>query len=132
MLTVFGIIFACEFFSLLPLKTILSQLWVLLPVLYAAPAVTGKEVLTYRHRFMSRVWPDIDLFLHKNNVKYLERCETGRFGLLQKTGIATYLQRNNIHLGYSGISIRWRRELRLLQSFTVNQKFLVGMIVLFM
>ena len=123
-LTVLGALFACDFFSILPLKTVLSQLRVLLPVLYARPVVSGQDVLTYTHTFRSRVWPgDTDIFFHKNNVKYLERCEVGRFSLMQKTGLASYLRCEKIHLGFSGINLRWRRELKFLQSFVVESRF---------
>lgn len=112
-----------DFLGLLPLKTLLTQIITLLPVLYAKPVCGGLDVFEYKHTFNSRVYPgDLDLFCHKNNIKYVGRCEYGRMCLIRDLGIAQYVRKENIHVGFSQLSLKFRRELKAFQTFTVESK----------
>lgn len=122
-INIFLTLVVLDFFGLLPVKTLLTQIITLFPVLYAKPVCTGLDVFEFKHKFTSRVYPgDLDLFCHKNNIKYVGRCEYGRMCLIRDCGIAQYVRKENIHMGFSQISLKFRRELKAFQTFTVESK----------
>ena len=92
-------------------------------MLYAKPVCAGLDVFEFKHTFTSRVYPgDLDIFCHKNNIKYVGRCEYGRMCLIRDCGIAQYVRKENIHVGFSQVSLKFRRELKAFQTFTVESK----------
>eukprot|EP00943_MAST-04B_sp_MAST-4B-sp1_P005411 g5411.t1 len=99
----------------------MRQVFTIFPVLFQGASVSGEALLVFKHRYHSRVWPgDLDIFCHKNNIKYVERCEIGRIALLRDVGLLRYMRNNKIFAGFSSISLRFRRELSLFQPFTIE------------
>ena len=56
---------------------------------------------------------DLDLNLHLNNGRYLQLADLGRLGWLMRTGIAPLALRNGWNGVLGGVSIQFRRELKL-------------------
>ncbi len=74
-------------------------------------------------RLTFRVWPhDLDPSLHMNNGRYLTLMDLGRLDVMARSG----LLRAAWHHGWtpiaSGIQIRYRRELRLWQTFRIETR----------
>jgi len=116
-------IFALEVFRLFPLTTLIRQACSIVPFLCQSKRLGKKDTLGYTHTLHSRVWPgDLDIWCHKNNIKYVERCEVGRIALFSKNGLLSHCRQRNITVGFSSISLRFRREFKLFQPFKVESK----------
>ena len=72
-----------------------------------------------------RVWPtDLDPSLHLNNGRYLTLMDIGRLDMIVSTGLARVVLRNRWTPIASAIKIRFRRELRLFESFRIETRIL--------
>ena len=68
-----------------------------------------------------RVWPtDLDTSLHMNNGRYLTIMDLGRVDLMLGSGLLKLLLKHGWTPIASGINIRYRRELRLFDRFTLD------------
>lgn len=77
-------------------------------------------------RLAFRVWPhDLDPSMHMNNGRYLTLMDLGRLDILARSGLLRAAWRHGWTPIASGIQIRYRRELRLLQRFRLETQ-LVG------
>ena len=77
-------------------------------------------------RLTFRVWPhDLDPSLHMNNGRYLTLMDLGRLDVLARSGLLRAAWRHGWTPIASGIQIRYRRELRLWQTFRIETR-LVG------
>ena len=82
----------------------------------------GPSVLRW-YSFRSRVWlSDLDFWGHQNNVQYYKRCEEGRFQVLLRSGLQTYMHRHKYTAGLAGCVVRFRRELTPLQNYRVRSR----------
>jgi len=71
------------------------------------------------------VWPpDLDVLLHVNNGVYLTMLDVARVDLLLRSGVAGKLWRNGIYPVVAAETIRFRRSLRLFQSFEVDTEII--------
>ncbi|HEY3451534.1 MAG TPA: acyl-CoA thioesterase [Myxococcales bacterium] len=76
-------------------------------------------------RLPMRIWPtDVDLYFHANNGSYLTLMDAGRYQLAYRTGLAEVMMRRNCWPVLGGAIVRFRRELRLLESFELATRFL--------
>lgn len=76
-------------------------------------------------RLRFRVWPlDLDTNLHLNNGRYLTIADLGRADLLLQSGLARAVFREGLLPMLSGGAIRYRRELKPFQSFTLESRIL--------
>jgi acyl-CoA thioesterase FadM len=74
-------------------------------------------------RLTFRVWPtDIDTNLHMNNGRYLAIADLGRTDLLLQTGLWRAVLKEGFLPMLSGSAIRYRRELKPFQSFTLESR----------
>ena len=72
-----------------------------------------------------RVWPtDLDVSMHMNNGRYLAIMDLGRLDFMVRTGLWRPLVRNGWTPIASGIAIRFRRELRMFDRYTLETKLL--------
>ncbi len=72
-----------------------------------------------------RVWPhDLDLSLHMNNGRYLTLMDLGRTDILLRSGLWREVWRNKWTPIASAITIRFRRELRLMQRIRLETRLL--------
>jgi acyl-CoA thioesterase FadM len=70
-----------------------------------------------------RVWPnDLDPSLHMNNGRYLTLMDLGRLDILARSGLLQEVLRRRWTPIASAITIRYRRELRLMQSFRLETR----------
>lgn len=70
-----------------------------------------------------RVWPnDLDTNLHMNNGRYLTLMDLGRVDLILCSGMWKIIFKNRWQPILSGVIIRYRRELRPFQSFTLKSR----------
>jgi acyl-CoA thioesterase FadM len=70
-----------------------------------------------------RIWPlDIDTNLHLNNGRYLSIADLGRTDLLLRSGLWRAVLREGLLPMLSGASIRFRRELKPFQAFTLETR----------
>ncbi len=70
-----------------------------------------------------RVWPhDLDPSFHMNNGRYLTLMDLGRLDVLARSGLLRAAWRHGWTPIASGIQIRYRRELRLFQSFRIETR----------
>ena len=67
---------------------------------------------------------DIDMNLHMNNSRYLREFDRGRIKWAFEAGIRQWLSKHNAFWTVSASSIRYRREMRLFQRFTMVAKFI--------
>ena len=89
----------------------------------ALPA--GKIGMFDEARLPMRIWPtDVDLYFHANNGSYLTLMDAGRYQLAWRTGLAKVMLRRNCWPVLGGAIVRFRRELRLLESFELATRFL--------
>lgn len=63
---------------------------------------------------------DIDPWMHMNNSKYLREGDFGRLEYCLQRGILAALGKTKTKIVASSISIRYRRELRLFQTYTIE------------
>jgi acyl-CoA thioesterase FadM len=74
-------------------------------------------------RLAFRVWPhDLDTSLHMNNGRYWTIMDLGRADLMFRTGLWTAILRKRWVPVVSAAKIRFRRELRLFQPFTLETR----------
>ena len=74
-------------------------------------------------RLNFRVWPlDLDTNLHLNNGRYLTIADLGRADLLTQTGLWRNVLREGLLPMLSGSAIRYRRELKPFQAFTLESR----------
>jgi acyl-CoA thioesterase FadM len=74
-------------------------------------------------RLRFRVWPlDLDTNLHMNNGRYLTIADLGRADLLLRTGLWRAVLKEGLLPMLSGAAIRFRRELRPFQPFTLESR----------
>ena len=72
-----------------------------------------------------RAWPvDIDTNLHVNNGRYLTLMDFGRFYHTMRTGLLPVMVRNRWIPILGAASMRYRRELRLMQRFDLVTRLL--------
>ena len=67
---------------------------------------------------------DLDVNLHMNNGRYLTIMDIGRFDLLMRMGLAREARRRKWMPVLSAAKVRFRRELRLFQKFTLESRIL--------
>ena len=74
-------------------------------------------------RLKFRVWPlDLDINLHLNNGRYLTIADLGRTDLLTQTGLWKAVLKEGLLPMLSGSAIRYRRELKPFQAFTLESR----------
>ncbi|KAF0228363.1 MAG: hypothetical protein FD175_2144 [Beijerinckiaceae bacterium] len=74
-------------------------------------------------RLKFRVWPlDLDTNLHLNNGRYLTIADLGRADLLTQTGLWRQVLKEGLLPMLSGSAIRYRRELKPFQAFTLESR----------
>lgn len=74
-------------------------------------------------RLKFRVWPlDLDTNLHLNNGRYLTIADLGRADLLLRSGLWRAVLKEGLLPMLSGTAIRYRRELRPFQAFTLESR----------
>lgn len=74
-------------------------------------------------RLHFRVWPlDIDTNLHLNNGRYLTIADLGRADLLLRSGLWKAVLKEGLLPMLSGSAIRYRRELKPFQAFTLESR----------
>lgn len=74
-------------------------------------------------RLKFRVWPlDLDTNLHLNNGRYLTIADLGRADLLTQTGLWKEVLKQGLMPMLSGSAIRYRRELKPFQAFTLESR----------
>lgn len=74
-------------------------------------------------RLHFRVWPlDLDTNLHLNNGRYLTIADLGRADLLTQTGLWKAVFQEGLMPMLSGSAIRYRRELKPFQAFTLESR----------
>ena len=71
-----------------------------------------------------RVWPsDIDWLGHMNNAKYARKLEWARLIYVIRSGVGRAMRKLGVSWGFGGVSIRFRRELRLFAAFYVTSTY---------
>lgn len=76
-------------------------------------------------RLRFRVWPgDLDTNFHMNNGRYLTLMDLGRFDLMLRGGLAKPALRHRWNPVLSAATVRYRRELRLFQSFHLESRII--------
>jgi acyl-CoA thioesterase FadM len=74
-------------------------------------------------RLRFRVWPlDLDTNLHLNNGRYLTIADLGRADLLLQSGMWRAIFKEGLLPMLSGSAIRYRREIRPFQGFTLESR----------
>jgi acyl-CoA thioesterase FadM len=72
-----------------------------------------------RKRFV--VWPpDLDVLFHVNNGVYLSMLDVARVDLILRSGMAPRLRKHGFYPVVAAETIRFRRSLRLFQSFDIE------------
>jgi acyl-CoA thioesterase FadM len=72
-----------------------------------------------------RVWPnDLDLYRHVNNGRYLTLADLGRIDWFVRTGVTQLALRRGARPIIGDAMAKFRRDLRLLQSFDVHSRLL--------
>ena len=94
----------------------------LLLLLFTAPFRSRCEALgPSRKRFL--VWPaDLDVLWHVNNGVYLSMLDVARVDMMLRSGMLGKLRRRGFYPVVAAETIRFRRSLRLFQSFDVETK----------
>lgn len=94
-------------------------IWVLISSLFRAPLDPRAGV----SRVAFRVWPhDLDLNLHLNNGRYLTLMDLGRIDFVVRTGLWRPLFTNKWSPIISTAAIRFRRELRPFEGFSIETR----------
>jgi acyl-CoA thioesterase FadM len=74
-------------------------------------------------RLKFRCWPhDCDTNLHMNNGRYLTIADLGRTDLLLRMGLIKLVLKEGLQPMLSGSAIRYRRELKPFQPFTLESR----------
>ena len=94
----------------------------LLLLLLTAPFRPRCEALgPSRKRFI--VWPpDLDVLFHVNNGVYLSMLDVARVDLMLRSGIGPRLRKSGIYPVVAAQTIRYRRSLKLFQTFEVETR----------
>ena len=96
-------------------------LWYLVTVWRRPTLEAAHEVST----LYFRVWPtDLDLSMHMNNGRYLTLMDLGRLDFMVRSGLWRPLLRHRWTPIASGIAIRFRRELRLMDKVALETRLL--------
>ncbi len=99
----------------------LRLIWYLLTA-WRRPKLEATQEVS-RLRF--RVWPtDLDLSLHMNNGRYLTLMDLGRLDFLVRTGLWRPLLKHRWTPIASGIAIRFRRELVMLNKVHLETRLM--------
>lgn len=94
-------------------------LWLFLSAPFRARIVAPFGV----SRLNFRVWPlDLDINLHLNNGRYLTIADIGRTDLLTQSGLWKAVLKEGLLPMLSGSAIRYRRELKPFQAFTLESR----------
>jgi len=102
------------------------NLWFrLLVYLLCSPFRASLEAPFGVSRLSMRVWPnDLDVNLHMNNGRYLTVMDIGRLDLIMRMGLMRAARRHRWMPVLSASKVRFRRELRLFQKFTLETRIL--------
>ncbi|MFT3730304.1 MAG: thioesterase family protein [Hyphomicrobium sp.] len=96
-------------------------LWVLLTARRRGALALPTDV----SRLAFRVWPhDLDLSVHMNNGRYLTLMDLGRLDVMVRSGLWREVFRHHWTPIASAITVRFQRELRLLQRFRLETRLL--------
>lgn len=86
-----------------------------------APALTITDVHVSTHV----CWPiDIDIFGELNNGRTLTLFDLGRFTMGMRVGLVKVLKQNGWAMTMAGVSVRYRRRVKMFQKFTVHTRAL--------
>jgi acyl-CoA thioesterase FadM len=99
----------------------LRLMWLFLSARWrpALPMPDGVSKLSFR------VWPhDLDTSLHMNNGRYLTIMDQGRLDVMVQSGLWRAVIRHKWVPIAGAIKIRYRRELRLFDSFTLETRLI--------
>jgi acyl-CoA thioesterase FadM len=70
-------------------------------------------------------WPiDIDIFGELNNGRTLTLYDLGRFTMGMRVGMIKALKKNGWAMTMAGVSVRYRRRVKMFQKFTVHTRTL--------
>lgn len=93
--------------------------WTFVAALFRSPLAPREGV----SRVVFRVWPhDLDLNLHLNNGRYLTLMDLGRIDFVLRTGLWRPILANKWAPIISTAAIRFRRELRPFEAFTIETR----------
>lgn len=100
------------------------NLWFRVLWLFLTAPFRGRIVAPFGvSRLNFRVWPlDLDTNLHLNNGRYLTIADLGRADLLLQSGLWRSVFKEGLLPMLSGSAIRYRRELRPFQAFTLESR----------
>ncbi len=76
---------------------------------------------THVSRHTCMPW-DIDPFLELNNGRMLTLADLGRIPLVVRTGLFSTLRRNGWGLALAGVSVRYRRRVRMFHRFELRSR----------
>lgn len=97
----------------------LRVLWLLLATPFRAKIDAPFGV----SRLKFRCWPhDCDTNLHMNNGRYLTIADLGRTDLLLRMGLIKLVLKEGLQPMLSGAAVRFRRELKPFQPFTLESR----------
>eukprot|EP00756_Hemistasia_phaeocysticola_P053658 Hpha_TRINITY_DN29615_c0_g1::TRINITY_DN29615_c0_g1_i1::g.165201::m.165201 len=118
---------ATDYFRLVPVRLWGAQAWLsaVSAMNHIARRISKKpykSIIGTTASFSARVWPgDCDTYMHMNNSQYNQKCEWGRFAIEKETGILHRIRRYSVW-GLSNVTVRFRRELKPLQKYTVRTR----------
>lgn len=100
------------------------NLWIRFLIVYLMHFRRVKLVLPQDASVLNfRVWPhDLDVSLHMNNGRYLTIMDLGRIDMLMRTGLWKTARVRHWTPIANAVVIRFRRELRPFQRFTLETK----------
>ena len=100
------------------------NLWIrILIYLLGAPFRARLDAPFGVSRLTFRVWPnDLDINFHMNNSRYLTVMDIGRFDLIMRMGLARAARKHKWMPVLSAAKVRFRRELRLFQKYTLESR----------
>ncbi len=77
------------------------------------------------HRSSHLCWPwDLDLWKELNNGRTLTLLDLGRIPLARRTGLIGALRRNGWGMTVAGVTVRYRRRIRLFQRIEMQSRLL--------
>ncbi len=77
------------------------------------------------HRSRHLCWPwDLDLWKELNNGRTLTLLDLGRIPLARRVGLIDALRRNGWGMTVAGVTVRYRRRIRLFQRFEMQSRLL--------
>ena len=78
---------------------------------------------TGTHVSYHRCWPwDLDLWLELNNGRTLTLFDLGRIPLARRVGLITALRKNSWGLTMAGVSVRYRRRVRVIDKVEIHSR----------